>query len=48
MTGKSAEQTKKNHRVTKMKSHLIFYRKMENGIVEILRILNQRMDIKNI
>ena len=46
MTGKSAEQTRKNYRVTKIKSHLLFYRKAENGIVEIVRILHQRMDIK--
>ncbi|RSK41662.1 type II toxin-antitoxin system RelE/ParE family toxin [Mangrovimonas spongiae] len=46
LTGKSAEQTRKNYRVTKIKSHLIFYRKVENDIVEIVRILHQRMDIK--
>ncbi|MDO9038273.1 MAG: type II toxin-antitoxin system RelE/ParE family toxin [Lutibacter sp.] len=46
MTGKSAEQTRKNYRITKVKSHLIFYRKAENGPVEIVRILHQRMDIK--
>ncbi|TQD39031.1 type II toxin-antitoxin system RelE/ParE family toxin [Haloflavibacter putidus] len=46
MTGKSAEQTRKNYRVTKLKSHLIFYKKVENDIVEIVRILHQRMDIK--
>jgi len=46
MTGKSAEQTRKNYRSTKVKSHLIFYRKEENGLVEIVRILHQRMDIK--
>ena len=45
--GKSAEQTRENYRVTKVKSHLIFYRKVENDIVEIVRILHQRMDIKN-
>ncbi|AWH74791.1 type II toxin-antitoxin system RelE/ParE family toxin [Dokdonia sp. Dokd-P16] len=43
---KSAEQTRKNYRVTKIKSHLIFYRKVENEIVEIVRILHQRIDIK--
>ncbi len=43
---KSQEQTRKNYRVTKIKSHLIFYRKIENEIVEIVRILHQRMDIK--
>lgn len=46
MTGKTVEQTRINYRVTKIKSHLIFYRKGENGIVEIVRILHQRMDIK--
>ena len=46
LIGKSAEQTRKNYRVTKVKSHLIFYRKVENDIVEIVRILHQRMDIK--
>ncbi|MCB4809130.1 type II toxin-antitoxin system RelE/ParE family toxin [Tamlana sp. 62-3] len=46
LTGKSAEQTRKNYRVTNIKSHLIFYRKVENDIVEIVRILHQRMDIK--
>ncbi|MCX2680657.1 type II toxin-antitoxin system RelE/ParE family toxin [Galbibacter sp. EGI 63066] len=46
MAGESAEQTRKNYRVTKIKSYLIFYRKAENDIVEIVRILHQRMDIK--
>ena len=46
MIGKSVEQTRKNYRVTKVKSHLIFYRKTENELVEIVRILNQRMDLK--
>lgn len=44
--GKSAEQTRKNYRVTKIKSHLIFYRKDENHTVEIIRILHQRLDLK--
>lgn len=46
LTGKSAEQTRKDYRVTKIKSHLIFYRKTENEMVEIVRIIHQRMDIK--
>lgn len=46
MTGKSAEQTRKNYRVSKIKSHLIFYRKQEENSIEIVRILHQRMDIK--
>ena len=46
LTGKSAEQTRKNYRVTKIKSHLIFYRKVDNGIVGIVRVLHQRIDVK--
>ena len=46
LVGKSAEHTRKNYRITKIKSHLIFYRKIKNEIVEIVRILHQRMDIK--
>ena len=46
LTGKSVEQTRKNYRITKIKSHLIFYRKIESDIVEIVRILHERMDIK--
>jgi toxin ParE1/3/4 len=45
MTGKSVEESRKNYRVTKAKSHLIFYRRNED-VVEIVRILHQRMDIK--
>lgn len=46
-TGKSAENIRKNYRVTQIKSHLIFYRKIENDLVEVVRILHQRMDVKN-
>jgi len=46
MIGKSAQQTRKNYRNSNIKSHLIFYRKAENEIVEIVRILHQRMDLK--
>ena len=46
MIGKSAEQTRKKYRYSKIKSHLIFYRKVENEIVEIVRILHHRMEIK--
>jgi len=47
LIGKSAEQTRKNYRMSRIKSHLIFYRKVDDEIVEIVRILHQRMDIKN-
>ena len=47
LIGKSAEQTRKNYRMSRIKSHLVFYRKGDDEIVEIVRILHQRMDIKN-
>lgn len=46
-SGKSAEHIQKGYRYSKVKSHLIFYRKDENDIVEIIRVLHQRMDIEN-
>jgi toxin ParE1/3/4 len=44
--GKSIDDIRKGYRVTKVKSHLIFYR-VVNDTVEIIRILHERMDIKN-
>jgi toxin ParE1/3/4 len=46
LTGKPAEQTRKNYQITKIKSHPIFYRKTGNEIVEIVRVMHQRIDIK--
>ena len=45
-SGKSFELQRRNYRANKVKSHLIFYRKAENDIVEIVRILHQSMDLK--
>lgn len=38
---------RQNYRVSKAKSHLVFFRCAEDGVVEIVRILHQSMDIKN-
>jgi toxin ParE1/3/4 len=46
-TGKSMEHIKAGYRASKVKSHLIFYRKAEDGKVEVIRILHQMMDIEN-
>lgn len=35
------------YRMSKVKSHLIFYKKTEDNIIEIIRILHQNMDIEN-
>jgi toxin ParE1/3/4 len=46
-SGRSMEHIKLGYRVTKVKSHLIFYRKLDEEIVEIVRVLHQNMDIEN-
>lgn len=35
------------YRMSKVKSHLIFFKKSKDGIVEVIRILHQNMDIKH-
>ena len=44
--GKPMEHVRKGYRASKVKSHLIFYR-IQNNIVEVIRILQERMDIEN-
>lgn len=45
--GKSIEEIKSNHRIRKVKFHLIVY-KVKNNIIFVDRILHERMDIDNI
>ena len=45
-TGKSMEHVRKGYRASKVKSHYIFYRVL-NDTIEIIRILHERMDIEN-
>jgi toxin ParE1/3/4 len=44
--GKSMEHVRKGYRATKVKSHLIFY-KIVNDTIEIIRILHEQMDIED-
>lgn len=44
--GKSMNHIRKGYRASKVKSHLIFHR-VVNDVVEIIRILHERMDIDN-
>lgn len=44
--GKPLDNIRKGYRTTKVKSHLIFYR-VVNDTVEIIRILHERMDMEN-
>lgn len=46
MLGKTINLPNKNYRVVRVKSHLIFYKRDENQIVEIVRVLHQRMNVK--
>jgi toxin ParE1/3/4 len=38
---------RKGYRSTKVKSHIIFFKKSMFGEIEIIRILHQRMDIES-
>ena len=38
---------RENYKFSKVKSHLVFYKKIENSEMEVVRILHERMDIKN-
>lgn len=46
-TGKAMDHIKKGYRASIVKSHLIFYRIGQDNVIEIIRILHQRMDIEN-
>ena len=45
-SGKSMEHVRKGYRASKVKSHFIFYR-IVNDTIEVNRILHERMDIGN-
>ena len=47
-SGKEYGNVRKGYRCTKAKSHLIFYKRSTKEIVEIVRILHEKMDIENI
>jgi len=44
--GKAIEYIRKGYRASKVKSHLIFYRISAEDVVEVIRILHERMDIE--
>jgi toxin ParE1/3/4 len=46
-SGKSIDFIKEGYRVSQVRSHLIFYRINKDNIIEIVRILHQRMDVEN-
>lgn len=48
MSGKSMDHIKTGYRASKVKSHMIFYRMAEDDKLEVIRVLHQMMDLKNI
>ena len=44
---KDFEAIRKDYRYSKVKSHLVFCKKIENSEMEVVRILHEKMDIKN-
>ena len=46
-SGKSVDYLKKGYRTSTVKSHIIFYKKSRKNIVEIIRVLHQKMEIEN-
>ncbi|NVO11189.1 MAG: type II toxin-antitoxin system RelE/ParE family toxin [Bacteroidales bacterium] len=46
-SGKSVDYIKKGYRASIVNSHIVFYKKSRKNIVEIIRVLHQRMDIEN-
>ena len=45
--GRNIDYVRSGYRISKVKSHLIFYKKINDNIIEIVRILHQNMDIEN-
>jgi toxin ParE1/3/4 len=46
-SGKSVDYIKTGYRASLVKSHIIFYKKSRTNIVEIIRVLHQKMDIEH-
>lgn len=45
--GKSMEHIRAGYRASRVKSHLIFYKRFNENTIDIIRILHQRMDIES-
>ena len=44
---KNFEDVRKNYKYSKVKSHLVFYKKTLNTEMEVVRILHERKDVRN-
>lgn len=45
-TGQNCDHIRKGYRKYQMEKHIIFYREIYGGDIEIIRILHERMDIE--
>lgn len=46
-TAKDFGHIRKQYRFSKVKSHLLFFRKTKSNEIEVVRVLHEKMDIKN-
>jgi len=46
-SSKSVDYIKKGYKASLVKSHILFYKKSRSNVVEIIRVLHQRMDIEH-
>jgi toxin ParE1/3/4 len=44
---RTMDYVRPGYRMSKVKSHLIFFKKSTDNLIEIIRILHQNMDIEN-
>ncbi len=47
LSGKSIDSIKQGYISSKVKSHLVFYKILDDNNILVVRVLHQRMDIKN-
>jgi len=47
LSGKSMDHIKSEYRASKVKSHMIFYKKAQDNKLEVIRVLHQMMDLEN-
>ncbi|MEO8253400.1 MAG: type II toxin-antitoxin system RelE/ParE family toxin [Flavobacterium sp.] len=46
-TAHDFEKIRKSYKYSKVKSHLIFFKKNNTNEIEVIRVLHERMDIEN-
>jgi toxin ParE1/3/4 len=46
-TAKDFGNIRKDYRYSKVKSHLVFFKMTKHNEIEVIRVLHERMDIKN-